>query len=313
MRAGSWLWELRVKVSEGVGLRGAGSGRAARHPKLAGALCELGKAAPLCSFQPPLAPQPGRHFHQCTACPTSGGRPTASLQERAVRPGAPICPSLSHLCGPRGFTGAPALPQAGPKKRVPRPWRPSRTSTRRWGCQRTWWPCCPSQVPLRAPPLPKPRPVKAPPLPEPRSAPSPESWEVPAGGSPVSQGCVGRAGGEWGCRPQRVPWHGEGLQEAGCSPSQTSLSGPSVFLQMCAPRGTGTHPEGSGEPVWPFPGRGQGSTSLPLSRACVPGPPPSHLLRSAHADPPASLVLPGYSLLCLQPALTHDLFQGSLS
>ena len=164
VRAGSWLWELRIKVSEGVGLRGAGSGRAARHPKLAGALCELGKAAPLCSFQPPLAPQPGRHFHQCTACPTSGGRPTASLQERAVRPGAPICPSLSHLCDPRGFTGAPALPQAGPKKRVPRPWRPSRTSTRRWGCQRTWWPCCPSQVPLRAPPLPKPLPCQSPAL-----------------------------------------------------------------------------------------------------------------------------------------------------
>ncbi|XP_043772984.1 lipocalin-15-like isoform X1 [Cervus elaphus] len=41
---------------------------------------------------------------------------------------------------------APALPQAGPKKRVPKSWRPSRTSTRRWGCQRTWWPCCPSQM-----------------------------------------------------------------------------------------------------------------------------------------------------------------------
>lgn len=51
----------------------------------------------------------------------------------------------------------------------------------------------PKPRPAKAPPFqdpapPKPRPAKAPPRPP------PESWEVPAGGSPVFQGCVGRPG-----------------------------------------------------------------------------------------------------------------------
>lgn len=232
-------------------------------------------------------------------------------------PHLPIClTSVTHR-GSQGLTGAPALPQAGPEKQVPRPLEAFQDFYPTVGLPADMVAMLPKSGTPASSALPKPRPrqspapdkappCKSPALPKPRSAPIPESWEVPAGGSPVFQECVGPAGGGVGSgrgcsRPPRVPWHGEGLQEAGDSPSQPSLSGPSVFLQMCAPRGTGTHPEGSGDPVWPFPGRGQGSTSLPLSGAHVPAPLPSPLLRSARADPPASLVLPGYSCACSSP------------
>lgn len=153
----------------------------------------------------------------------------------------------------------------------------------------------------REPRPPKPRPAKAPPRPP------PESWEVPAGGSPVFQGCVGRARG--GAAPRGSLGMGRGCRRQGAVPASPASRDPLSFYRCVLPGGQGRTlraPE-----TWPFPGRGQGSTSLPFSRACVPDLLPSHLLRSAHADLPASLVLPGYSLVCLKPPLTHHPFQGA--
>lgn len=171
VRAGGWLWELQVKESEGVGLRDAGSGTPS--PQVP---CVNWERRPLWAASSPHWPLSQAGLSSVHNLPNlrwqTYRHPLGKGSE--VR-GAHLPISLTSVThrGSQGLTGAPALPQAGPEKQVPRPWRPSRTSTRRWGCQRTWWPCSPSQVPLRAPPGQSPAPAKAPPLTKPRPAKTP--------------------------------------------------------------------------------------------------------------------------------------------
>ena len=126
-------------------------------------------------------------------------------------------------------------------------------------------------------------------------------------------GAVGGRGPHalWGAVPGRS-------QEQVGSSSQPSLSQTLCLSTDACSSGARKHPDSSGDPPWPFPGGGQGNSSLLFSRACACGLPllamppalsPSEVCRCRF--PPTSIVLPGHSPVCSRPQLTHRLFQGA--
>ena len=257
MRAGSWLWELQVKESEGVGLRDAGSGTPS--PQVS---CVNWERPPLWAASSPHWPlsQAGlSSVHNLPNLRWQTYRHPSGKGSEARGPHLPIClTSVTHR-GSQGLTGAPALPQAGPEKQVPRPLEAFQDFYPTVGLPADMVAMLPKSGTPASSALPKPRPRqspapdKAPPCksPAPNRAPPCQSPAPPPFRSPgrcrqevalSSKSVLARPGVGWGvaggaAAPRGSLGTGRGCRRQGTVPASPASRDPLSFYRCVLPGG----------------------------------------------------------------------------